>query len=165
MKVFTDIAKQLGLIEASYDTAAQLVWTFSFPTNPVWEELKSRWNFWVTVPPLVTADEIEALNRCIERHDIYFVTSRPRTRGLTVDKQTRLWLNSIGVRADYVLATKTGTKGRLANALDIELALDDYDANLIDLDNAGVKAVCRRWSYNTWTPAVDSLGEFIERWM
>ncbi len=165
---FTEVAKNLGLIEKSYTTDTQKNWEFPFDVNPCWDKLKGTHNFWMTLKPLIASWEIKALNSAINQHEVYFVTTRPRTKGMSADDQTRFWLESIGVNSfrANVIATRLGSKGKLAQALDLEIAIDDALPNLENLRAAEIKAVSRRWTYNKgWDPSVPCLGDFVSKYL
>ena len=161
---FTSLAKEMGLVKEVYPTAQQKDWSFPFDTNPVWERVKASYNWWMTLQPLVSLTEIAHLNAALMAHDIYFVTSRPRTLGLSAERQTACWLEGIGVSVVMatVIATKTGTKGALMKSLDIDVAIDDYILNLEDIDQHGIKAFARSWSYNEgWPVRVGDLSTLL----
>ena len=162
---FSLAATDMGLMEAPFPTEEQLEWNFPVDVNPVWEEVKARWNWWMTLRPLVEEREVHHLNKAIAAHDVYFITSRPRTLGLSAERQTHHWLTGIGVQTAHasVIATKTGTKGNLCRALNISIMLDDCPANLLDLHEWGVEAVALRQPYNRdWQLAFDNLTDFLE---
>jgi hypothetical protein len=166
---FTKVAAELGLIRTPHCTAEQTAWKFDFHVDKVWDEIDARMNWWMTLEPLVSEDEIALLNRAIRQHEIFFVTNRRNGRGLSVEQQTRLWLESIGVDVEYnggaarVIAVP-GSKAEVTARLGIELALDDKLDNLNELAAAHVYSVARRWAYNTsWPTYVSSLGKFLEQ--
>lgn len=163
---FSAVAAELGLIPERYRTSVQQSWTLPFNHNPVWKIVKSRWNWWMTLEPIATHVEIAAMNKAIGEHDVYFITSRPRGRGLSAELQARYWLAGIGVDVDgaSVIATKTGTKGALCQALDIEAMLEDCPDNLEDLWRHGISTYARRQPYNAdWKgSSVGSITEFLE---
>lgn len=162
---FTQVATELGVMTGRFRTSDQQEWNFPCDMNAVWEEVKGRWNWWMTLEPITTADEITALNKAIGEHDVYFITSRPRTRGLSAERQTHHWLTSIGLHAAHatVIATKAGSKGVLCKALDIEVVLEDCPANLEDLWRHGVGAYARAQPYNRdWSCRVENVREFLE---
>lgn len=167
---FTQHAKRIGASEGPvYTTRFQQVWDFDFDTSATWKSLKQTFNWWMTVPPLVSAGEIEAINQVLRNHQVYFITTRPSTLGFHADQQARLWLQSTGITphlmpVEQVIATKGGTKGTVASGLGIEVFLDDHVDNLNDLKAAGVKAVCRDWPYNQdWDgPRVSRIHDFFK---
>ena len=162
---FTQVATELGVMTGRFRTSDQQEWSFPCDVNSVWEEVKGRWNWWMTLEPIATTDEISALNKAIGEHDVYFITSRPRTRGLSAERQTHHWLTSIGLQAAHasVIATRAGSKGALCKALDIEAVLEDCPANLEDLWHHDITAYARRQQYNrNWELNVGTITEFLE---
>lgn len=143
----------------------QLGWTRA-QEDELWRWIRNQQNWWMSMEPLVSESEIEQLNYAIRDHDIYFVTARPRTRGLTAETQSRYWLEGIGVHAAQASVIASRTKGQVAAGLDIEVALDDSLKNLQDLQQHGILAVARHWEYNKeWPgPAVLNLGSFLRKY-
>lgn len=169
---FSKIAAELGLVEAPFGSSdvEQWQWIPKESEGQVWDVVKSSYNWWMSLEPLIGPQEVTLLNDMIDKHDVYFVTSRPRTKGLSAEKQSEYWLSGIGVNTDKasVIATKTGTKGALASALNIDIGWDDHLQNLADLHKHGVIAVARPWKYNdSWVMPkcsnVYSFYAFVER--
>jgi hypothetical protein len=162
---FSSLATDMGLVTKPWTTNQQESWDYSFSVNEVWAELKSRWNWWMTLPPLINDHEVRLLNEVIASNNVYFVTNRPATRGYSAEMQSRLWLGSIGVQADHasVIATRSGTKGVLAKSLNLELAIDDKPSNLEEIALQGVGVVKRNWKYNSDSPfiGVSKLEDFL----
>lgn len=118
--------------------------------------------------PMISREEIALLNDAIHHNDIYFITARVRTKGFSAEHQTRLWLSSIGVAVDNasVIATQFGKKGKLADAMDLDVFLEDNPDNALDIIDHGVDCWIRRWQYNDGIIAfngkyVDSLKDFL----
>jgi len=149
---FTTLATNMGLCEAPRFCKDQQTWEFEFDVDPVWNVWKGLWNKWMTLDPLIYPWDILKLNDAIRDHDVYFITTRPGTRGLTADRQTEYWLAGLGINTmmSRVIATKAGSKGRLMEALDIEIAIDDSPnyLNEIVLDTSSTQVVVREWPYN-----------------
>lgn len=167
-EAFTLKAVTMGLIPKAWTTAEQPSWDFDknlFDDELVWAAIKDSYNWWLTLRPLLSEEETELLNRVIRDHDVYFITTRPRTRGLSAEAQSRYWLESIGLQMGRpsVIATKGGTKGALAAGLNLTVAIDDNVGNLEDYAKEGILAVCRTWKYNKeWLgPRVNDLGTFL----
>src|SRR6185295_10886293 len=74
----------------------QFGWTEKMEED-LWKFVKSQYNWWMTLTPHIKPHEVEMLNAAIKLHDIYFITNRPRTKGLSAEVQTRHWLDSVGV--------------------------------------------------------------------
>jgi hypothetical protein len=141
-----------------YSTRKQKNWNFPF-VQPIksatWTYIKSIPNWWMTLESLVTLEEIRVVNEIIQKHDVYFITSRPRGKGLTAELQTRYWLESIGVNTNpaSVISTKTGTKPALCDALDLHLMVEDSPEVLRALQECWdadyqARPIARRWAYN-----------------
>lgn len=165
---FSEEAVILGVIDKPFTQGDQTQWAYRFNDVDVWAKVRSTYNWWMTLNPIVSQDEINLLNDTIRSHQVYFITARPKTKGLSADMQTRYWLSSIGVQVDHaqVIATQSGKKGILCKALDLDVALDDKPSEVQDIRKYGVYCYTRRWPYNNSSenaPHVDSLSEFLEK--
>lgn len=162
VSAFTGLAVDLGVAKEVTMPENQQSWEFDFDTNLVWKTIKATPNWWMTLEPLVTYDEIVLLNKLIESNSVYFITNRGRTRGLGIEDQTRHWLHSMGIKAEHVIATKR--KGALAKALDLQWFVEDSLTNLQDIQDNGVLAIARQWPHNKqWTPYTTSLVNLLDR--
>ena len=103
-------------------------------------EVKRTWNTIGRTPQWwlgLTAyepDQIERLYRVSRerRWEIYFLTTRPPSAGETPQFQTQWWLESQGFKLPSVL-TVPGSRGELANALRLDLIVDDRLVNCMDV--------------------------------
>jgi len=174
---FTGVAVELGALPRRRHCSEQDTWHFDrgiepFDADPVWEEFKRRWNWWMTLEPFPDIEAtIPFLNQAIAEHDVLFVTSRVPTRGLATDAQTRYWLEGLGVNMPHagVVVVPTGQKGLVCKGLRIDVAIDDCPDNLKDLREHGVLAVARDWQYNCWSEwegySSRTLRQFLEYWV
>ena len=79
-------------------------------------------------------DQIARLYRVSRerRWEIYFLTTRPPSAGETPQFQTQWWLETQGFKLPAVL-TVPGSRGELANALRLDLLVDDRLTNCMDV--------------------------------
>ncbi len=170
IQAYTKIGKHIGVFDTAFPTAEQITWKFKDKeaADATWKALKAVPNWWMTLSCLLFPEEIERLNRTIRKHDVYFITARIRTVGFSAEKQSELWLQSMGINSHHasVIATQAKTKGLLCNALDITHMIEDNADNLTNLRLSGVHAVCRDWPYNQdWDgERVKNLGTFLKRY-
>lgn len=151
-----------------WTTPEQEQWGFPphFQYERTWEYVKAQYNWWMTLKPLINNYEIAMLNNAIDNHDVYFITSRPRTKGFSAETQSKLWLSSIGVISEHasVIATQAGKKGVLCKALDIDVAIDDRVGGVQEIMEQGINCFTRRWKYNDNIKGfkyVNGLAEFL----
>jgi hypothetical protein len=99
----------------------------------LWSAVKDIPNFWETL------DETEpgiiarlAATAAARRWEVMFLTSRPRTAGDTVQVQSQRWLSRHGfsLPALYVVST---SRGRIAQALGLDVIVDDRPENCLDV--------------------------------
>jgi hypothetical protein len=79
-------------------------------------------------------EQIERLYRISRerRWEIYFLTTRPPSAGETPQFQTQWWLEAQGFKLPSVL-TVPGSRGDLANALRLDLVIDDRLVNCMEV--------------------------------
>jgi hypothetical protein len=101
-----------------------------------WKDVAESHNWWTTVPPFEPA-EIARLYALARRWkwEVFFLTKRPPTRGDTVQVQTQWWLEQYGFYMPAVV-TVPGSRGELANALRLDLVLDDQELNCAEVISA-----------------------------
>lgn len=102
-------------------------------SEAVWAHLTGLHEFWERL------DEIEsgAIARLAEiadarRWDVLFITSRPSSAGSTVQRQSQRWLEAKGFPLPSVYVVH-GNRGRVAQALDLDVVVDDRPANCLDV--------------------------------
>lgn len=102
-------------------------------SDAVWRALASRHDFWEGL------DEIEdgAIARLAELADargweVLFITSRPRSAGRTVQRQSQRWLAARGFPLPSVYVVH-GSRGKVADALAIDVVVDDRPDNCLDV--------------------------------
>lgn len=175
---FTRLAAEMGLVPAPWRADVQDVWNFNqdrttpgmvvrFDDAPVWAELNSRWNWWMTLEPLVDEREVNLTNELIDGADVYFITARGSTAGLSTEQQTIGWLRGINVNVDRatVIACSTAQKGPIAAALKITAFLDDNLDNLYALDATGIAlpvAMTRKYNERWTGERASSVGAFLK---
>jgi hypothetical protein len=99
----------------------------------VWDHIGRTAQWWLQLEPY-EADEIERLYRTSRerRWEVYFMTTRPSSAGETTQFQTQWWLESHGFPLPSVL-TVPGSRGDAANALKLDIAVDDRLTNCVDI--------------------------------
>lgn len=102
-------------------------------TDAIWRRLSATPDFWETL------DEIEsgAIRRLAEltearRWEVIFLTSRPPSDGRTVQRQSQRWLERCGFPLPSVYVVH-GSRGRIADALELDVVIDDRPENCLDV--------------------------------
>lgn len=102
-------------------------------SDEIWGRLASVENFWETL------DEIEdgAIRRLAaiaeeRRWEVIFLTSRPQAAGRTVQRQSQRWLERKGFVMPSVFVVH-GSRGCIAEALDLDVVIDDRPDNCLDI--------------------------------
>jgi hypothetical protein len=137
--------------------------TFALPlsnaqTGAVWRALEAIEDFWETLTEIEEGSIRRLAQLADERRwEVIFVTSRPRSRGRTVQRQSQHWLERCGFPLPSVYVVH-GSRGRIADALALDVVVDDRPENCLDVvlesragsillwrgDSSGVPASARR---------------------
>jgi hypothetical protein len=104
------------------------------------QELKNLWehvcgidNFWTTLTELEPGSVARlAALAAAGRWELLFLTSRPETCGDMAQMQTQRWLTAHGFNAPSVFVMN-GSRGKLADALALDLVIDDRATNVVDV--------------------------------
>ncbi len=103
----------------------------------VWNHIARRPNWWMTLrayePGAIAS--LYTLARS-NKWEICFLTKRPASAGDSVQFQTQWWLEQQGFYLPAVI-TVPGSRGDLANALRLDLAIDDQFVNCAEIIGAG----------------------------
>jgi hypothetical protein len=121
--------------EAAPETTPPLV-TLNMTTRQqrkLWRHVASIDNFWQTLnevePGIVARLATIAVHR---RWEVIFLTKRPQTVGATAQKQSQRWLESHGFTCPSVFVVQ-GSRGRIADALGLDIVVDDRPENCLDV--------------------------------
>jgi hypothetical protein len=128
------------------ETAAQLEGsTRPEPSNPpsrglgaeamkrVWDHISRTPQWWLQLEAY-EPEQIERIYRTSRerRWEVYFMTTRPSSAGETTQFQTQWWLESHRFPMPAVL-TVPGSRGDAANALKLDITVDDRLTNCVDV--------------------------------
>jgi hypothetical protein len=99
----------------------------------LWDAVREIPNFWETLNE-TEAGIVSRLSRTAEarRWEVMFLTSRPRTAGDTVQIQSQRWLNRLGFPFPSLYVVST-SRGRIAQALGLDVVVDDRPENCLDV--------------------------------
>lgn len=99
----------------------------------VWQAIRRTEDFWLALHPLEPGI-VRRLSDVSTVHgwEVFFITQRPATAGQTVQRQTQQWLVREGFEMPAVL-TLVGGRGKAAAALELDVLLDDYPKNCVDV--------------------------------
>jgi hypothetical protein len=108
----------------------------------VWQFIARESNWWMHVQAFEPAElaRLYSLARAA-RWEVFFLTKRPRSGGDSVQFQTQWWLEQHGFYLPSVI-TVPGSRGELANALRLDLVIDDQFVNCAEvIAGSGAKAM------------------------
>ena len=97
-----------------------------------WERIDRTSQWWLTLDPY-EPDQIQRLYRTSRerRWEVYFMTTRPSSAGETTQFQTQWWLEQQGFALPSVM-TVPGSRGDAANAVKLDIAIDDRLTTCVD---------------------------------
>ncbi len=99
----------------------------------LWKAVQAIPNFWDTLDE-IEPGALERLSRLVHDHrwELIFLTNRPETSGDTAQLQSHRWLERHGFRTPNVFVVR-GSRGRIANALSLDVIVDDRPENCLDV--------------------------------
>ena len=102
----------------------------------VWRVITDTPNWWLGLAPYEPA-QIARLYQLARRHrwEVSFLTSRLPTAGDSVQFQSQTWLEAFGFYMPAVV-TVPGSRGEIANALRLDIVIDDQLLNCLEVVGA-----------------------------
>ena len=102
----------------------------------VWNHIAKTPNWWMDVEPYEPAQiaRLYALTRAAA-WEVFFLTKRPPSAGDSVQFQTQWWIERCGFYLPSVM-TVPGSRGDIANALRLDLVVDDQLINCVEVVSA-----------------------------
>jgi hypothetical protein len=102
-------------------------------TDAIWRRLSSTPGFWESLEE-IESGAVARLADLVEEHrwEVLFITSRPPSAGHTVQRQTQRWLERHGFPLPSVFVVH-GSRGRIAEALELDVVIDDRPENCLDV--------------------------------
>lgn len=120
-------------------------------------------NFWMRLRPYMNVESIFTGIKNLDLHDIYFVTNRFDTPGISTSIQTRLWISEIlGLKrcqfSVVVVGSNPVAKAQFARAVGAQVSIDDKPENVRAL--AAVPGHQARLLTAPWNMAATDLDNF-----
>jgi len=102
-------------------------------SDAVWRQLAGTENFWESLKEIEPGAIARLATLADERRwEVLFITSRPVSAGRTVQRQSQRWLQDMGFPMPSVYVVH-GSRGRVADALAIDVVIDDRPDNCLDV--------------------------------
>lgn len=99
----------------------------------LWEHVRKTENFWATLqelePGIIARIGKAAIAR---RWEVIFLTTRPSTAGELTQMQSQRWLDKHGFQFPSVFVVQR-SRGRIADALQLDVVVDDRAENCLDV--------------------------------
>jgi hypothetical protein len=101
--------------------------------DAVWRHLSGITDFWETLEE-IEAGSVAKLAAIAEeqRWEVIFLTSRPHAEGRTLQRQSQRWLDRHGFAMPSVYVVQ-GSRGRIADALGLDVVIDDRPENCLNV--------------------------------
>jgi hypothetical protein len=101
--------------------------------DAVWKYLSAIDNFWEGLSEIESGAIAQLAQLADERRwEVIFITSRPHSAGKTVQRQSQQWLQRLGFPMPSVFVVH-GSRGRVAEALRLDVVVDDRPENCLDV--------------------------------
>jgi hypothetical protein len=116
----------------------------------VWDHIAKTSNWWMEVDAY-EPDQIARLYSLTRAAgwEVFFLTKRPPSAGDSVQFQTQWWIERFGFYLPSVL-TVPGSRGEVANALRLDLLVDDQLINCVEVVSASpTKAILMQRTHDT----------------
>ena len=102
-------------------------------TDAIWKRMKATENFWQGLGEIESGAIARLAALADERRwEVLFITSRPRSAGATVQRQSQRWLEAMGFPLPSVYVVH-GSRGAVAQALELDVVVDDRPDNCLDV--------------------------------
>lgn len=102
-------------------------------TREIWSEIRATEDFWETLGEIEPGAVARLAALADEKGwEVVFLTERPSTRGRTTQRQSQRWLAGAGFPYPSVCVV-SGSRGRIAEALALDLVIDDRPENCVDV--------------------------------
>src|SRR5882672_6619099 len=102
-------------------------------TNRLWRHVETVENFWQDLQEIEPGSLARLATIAAERRwEIIFLTKRPATAGATAQVQSQKWLEANGFSLPSVFVVQ-GNRGRIAQALGLDIVVDDRPENCLDV--------------------------------
>jgi hypothetical protein len=125
----------------------------------IWDHIAAIPNFWTTLSEAEPGAVARlAAAAAAGGWEIIFLTQRPATAGGTTQRQSQEWLDAHGFDRPSVFVV-SGSRGKIAAALDLHVVLDDRPRNCVDVisDSEATSMLVWRQAPDRVPPGVSRL--------
>jgi hypothetical protein len=132
--------------------------------DAVWDHLCGTTDFWETLSEIEEGTVARlAATADARRWEVMFLTSRPPAAGRTIQRQSQRWLERLGFPLPSVYVVH-GSRGRIADALDLDVVVDDRPDGCLDvaLESRAKAILIWRGSMQSVPAAAKRLGIGVE---
>ena len=133
-KTFRETARKMETVAGGRDGSAPAGRALGADAmKRVWDHISRTAQWWLQLDAYEPMQIKRLYKTSRERRwEVYFMTTRPSSAGETTQFQTQWWLETHGFPLPSVL-TVPGSRGDAANALKLDIAVDDRLTNCVDI--------------------------------
>lgn len=144
-------------------------WFTKEQVDAVWElDIKPTENFWAKLMPLPGVGTLKSVG---QQAELFFITSRVPTVGMSARGQTCAWLRNWFYLTfpTVIVVDSPSQKVSIAKALELGAVIDDKIETVVQMHEAGIRTYCKLTPYNSSKPfsegvlLAETLDEFLER--
>jgi len=130
---FQQAASEAGVSARTNDASPSNDPLSSRDIKAIWDHVKRTPNWWVRLHPYEPGQLVRLYELARRwKWEVVFMTRRPSTEGDPVQFQTQWWIEQQGFYYPAVV-TVPGSRGELANALRLDVIVDDQLLNCVDV--------------------------------
>lgn len=100
----------------------------------LWAQVTQTENFWTSLGE-IEPGAVAKLQALATKHrwEVLFLTQRPSSSGDIVQTQSQRWLKAHGFEMPSVFVMRSGSRGKVAEALMLDAVIDDRPENCLDV--------------------------------
>jgi hypothetical protein len=104
------------------------------PMRALWAHVTSLDNFWTSLGE-IEPGAVARVHALATKHrwEVLFLTRRPPSAGDMVQVQSQRWLEAHGFDMPSLFVMRSGSRGRVADALGLDAVIDDRPENCLDV--------------------------------
>ncbi|MDE3156995.1 MAG: hypothetical protein KGN76_17985 [Acidobacteriota bacterium] len=122
-----------GRVAAETEPSVQRLLLTARQRRRLWAHVEAIDGFWESLGELEPGSVSRLATIALERRwEVIFLTQRPETAGATAQVQSQRWLERHGFPLPSVFVVM-GSRGRIAEALDLDLVVDDRAENCLEV--------------------------------
>ena len=110
----------------------------------LWSHVTNVENFWTSLGEIEPGAVAKLYALAVQhRWEVLFLTQRPQSAGDLAQLQSQRWLQAHGFEWPSLFVMRTGSRGKVADALGLDAVIDDRPENCLDVaTDSKAKPIC-----------------------